>query len=65
MEANDRTGVLRRLIDAELKPLGPTGRELAALRWHLREPIDESGPPDGQRAAGDTLALHSGRSWGP
>jgi hypothetical protein len=60
MDANDRKGVLRRLIETELKPLE------SVLRWQLREPIEEGEPPDG-RAADDRVALHghAGRSWGP
>lgn len=60
MDTNDRKGVLRRLIDAELKPLE------SVLRWQLREPIEEGEPPAGEGAPDDrSLVGHAGRSWGP
>jgi hypothetical protein len=63
----DRKGVLRRLIDAEQNMFRNDGRELATLRRHLREPIDEIGEPASQHAAADApvLLAHAGRSWGP
>jgi hypothetical protein len=62
MDANDRKGVLRRLIETELKPLE------SVLRWQLREPIEEGEPPAEQPAPdghGFALHGHAGRSWGP
>jgi hypothetical protein len=59
MDADERKGVLRRLMETELKPLE------SLLRWQLREPIEDE--PPAEQAATEELALHghTGRSWGP
>ena len=60
MDANDRRGVLRRLIETELKPLE------SVLRWQLRGPIEEGEPP-AEETPPEALAFYgnAGRSWGP
>ena len=67
MDSADRKGVLRRLIDSELNASRSEGNEAQALRWSLREPIEEGGAPSGQRVADDSpvLLANAGRSWGP
>jgi hypothetical protein len=67
MDASDRKGVLRRLIDAESNVARNEGGDRSALRWSLSEPIEESGLPRGLQVADDSpvLLAHAGRSWGP
>jgi len=67
MDATDRNRALRHLIAVKLGVVDTEPHELSALRWHLREPIDETDAPAERRMSDDTLALHAqgGRSWGP
>ena len=67
MDATDRNRALRHLIAVKLGVVDPEPQELSALRWHLREPIEEAGVRDEQRLRDTALAQHAhgGRSWGP
>jgi len=67
MDAHDRKGILRRLIDVDLHERENDRSERAALRLSLREPIEESGFAGGSRIADDSslLLAHAGRTWGP
>jgi|KBSMisStaDraftv2_1062788.scaffolds.fasta_scaffold96707_2 hypothetical protein len=67
MDATDRNRALRHLIAVKLGVVDPGSQELSALRWHLREPIDETDVSNEQRLPDAALALraHGGRSWGP
>ena len=63
MDAHDRKGVLRRLIDVEPDERESDRSELSTLRRSLLEPIEDTG----RRAADETAVLlaPAGRSWGP
>ena len=63
MDAHDRKGVLRRLIDVELDKHDSDRTELSALRRSLLEPIE-----DNERETRDksvALLAPVGRTWGP
>jgi hypothetical protein len=67
MDGTDRNRALRHLIAVKLGVVDTEPHELSALRWHLREPIDETDVSAEQRLPDDALALHAhgARSWGP
>ena len=67
MDATDRNRALRHLIAVKLGVVDPESQELSALRWHLREPIDETEVKSEQRLPDSALVLRApgGRSWGP
>jgi hypothetical protein len=67
MDAIDRNRALRHLIAVKLGVVDPEPQELSALRWHLREPIDEIDIRNEQRVSDPAVVLraHAGRSWGP
>ena len=63
MDAHDRKGVLRRLIDVDRDEREDDRSQLSALRRSLLEPIE-----DNEREARDESAVQLarvGRSWGP